>query len=200
MAKADFLTGLVLLALGVYLTVEGLRMPGAGGFIEAGGEPGRVPVMLGAIITVLAAVLVVRSVRAGGHRWMLDPGPGNSDRRIGAMRCAVAAALCSGYAVGLLGAEIAGFRVPYPLATFLFLAAFIAVFEWPAAAENGARRAAWARRRAPALIPAIDAIAVRLPDGWGARVWLLACAIAQAVAVSWVVTYLFETQFYVKLP
>ena len=30
MARADFLTSLILLALGVYMAVEGLRMPGAG--------------------------------------------------------------------------------------------------------------------------------------------------------------------------
>ena len=61
MAKADFLTGLVIFVLGIYMVFEGLRMPGAGGFIEAGGEPGRVPVMLGAILALLALALISRA-------------------------------------------------------------------------------------------------------------------------------------------
>ena len=52
MAKADFISALVFLVLGVYMIVEGLRMPGAGGFIEVGGEPGKVPILLGAIFHI----------------------------------------------------------------------------------------------------------------------------------------------------
>ena len=146
MARADFFTSLILLALGIYMAVEGLRMPGAGGFIVRGGEPGRVPILIGVIIALLAVILLVRSVRRGGHRrggiGLADP-----DVRSGAIRCGITALVCSVYAVGLLGSTLGGHEVRYDEATFLFLAVFIIGSEWGFAHELAdLRRERWTRR------------------------------------------------------
>ncbi|MGI9332225.1 MAG: hypothetical protein ACR2RL_03630 [Gammaproteobacteria bacterium] len=199
MAKADFLTGLVLFALGTYLAVEGLRMPGAGGFIEPGGEPGRVPVLLGAIIAGLAVVLVARAARADGYR-LFDRQNLDSDRRVGAIRCTFAAAACSLYALGLLGVEIGGIRVRYEYATFVFLLVFIAAFEWSTSIDAGQRRLAWLESKAPLLAAGVAAAGSKLPGKVCARTWMLATAAVQSAAVTWAVSYVFETQFFVKLP
>lgn len=199
MARADFLTSLVLLALGLYMTVEGLRMPGAGGFIVRGGEPGRVPVMLGAIIALLAVILLVRAVRQGGAR-LRGVGLADPDVRSGAARCALTALVCSVYAVGLLGAAIGGYEVQYRDATFLFLAVFIIGSEWGFAHELAElRRERWARR-APGLARAVRDFLGFVPAAYAPYVWLVALALLQAALVSWIVAYVFESQFYVKLP
>ncbi len=199
MARADFLTSLVLFALGLYMSIEGLRMPGAGGFIVRGGEPGRVPIMLGAIIALLAVILLVRSVRRGGHRLrgirLTDP-----DMRSGAIRCALTALVCSVYAVGLLGLTIGGYEVQYRDATFLFLVVFITGSEWGFARELAElRRERWARR-APRLTRGVRELLGFVPAAYAPYVWLVALALLQAALVSWTVAYVFEHQFYVKLP
>jgi hypothetical protein len=199
MAKADFITAIAFFLLGVYMISEGLQMPGAGGFIEKGGEPGRVPVLLGAIIAAFAAVLLVRSVVAGGHRLgeLMAATTGN---RVGLVRGVVTAAGCSLYAVGLVGAQIAGWRVPYSLATGLFVFAFIAASEWREADEAGARRWRWLCDRLPSVAGLLrSAFGVLGPRG-AACAWLVVTAGLQAVIVAAAVTYLFERQFYVTLP
>jgi hypothetical protein len=199
MAKADFLTGLILVALGIYMIFEGTRLPGEGGFIEAGGEPGRVPIMVGGAILLLAAALVIRSVGRGGHR-LRGAGPVADTQRRGLLRCLGAAVLCSLYAVGLLGAEIAGWKVAYQEATFVFLLVFIVAFEWRFAPELADARCAFFARRAPGLARAAARRLAFLPPGAVPFVWLVALAAIQSALVTWAVTYLFEQQFYVKLP
>jgi hypothetical protein len=199
MARADFLTALILLVLGVYMAEEGLRMPGAGGFIVKGGEPGRVPVMLGVIIAVLAIVLLVRAVRQGGHHLagirIDDP-----DLRSGTIRCALTATLCTLYAVVMLGATVGGHEIQYAEATFAFLAVFIIGSEWGFATELAiARRERWSRR-APRLTRAVQSALAFVPAAYAPYVWLVVLALVQATLVSWTVAYVFEYEFYVKLP
>lgn len=110
--------------------------------------PGLVPGLLGFVLLLLGVVLALRGLRArdagqlSSFRW------GNT---------ALVLALCVGYAVGLIG------RLPFWLATFLFVTAFVAIFEYP-------------ERRRMALAPVYGA------------------------ATSLVVTYAFETVFFVRLP
>ena len=136
MAKADFVTGLVLTTLGIATLVESLRMPRFEHLnINPYTVPGLVPGMLGAIILILGAALFLRAARAGGWRlfarapdataWWADPG---------ARRLLLSVALCLAYAAGLVG------RLPFGLATFLFVAAFVVLFEWPLAAGRSDRR------------------------------------------------------------
>jgi putative tricarboxylic transport membrane protein len=166
MVKADFVTGLVLVALGIATLIESLRMPR---FVELNVNPytvpGLVPGALGAILLALGAVLFLRAARAGGWRLSVrEPGAARVSSDPAARRLVLSVALCLAYAAGLVG------RLPFWLATFLFVAAFVALFEWPLAASPGDRR-------------------LRL---------LFALAFGAAVAAA--VTLLFEHLFLVRLP
>ena len=166
MVKADFVTGLVLIALGIATVVASLEMPRFEELnINPYTVPGLVPGALGVVILILGAALFVRAARAGGWRlmertaarrsWWSDPGTRN---------LALAALLCLAYAAGLVG------RAPFWLATFLFVAAFVAAFEWPLARTQAERL-----RRA-------------------------AFAVVFAAAVSAAVTFVFQEIFLVRLP
>ncbi|HSA80875.1 MAG TPA: tripartite tricarboxylate transporter TctB family protein [Geminicoccaceae bacterium] len=145
MVKADFVTGLVLIALGVASVVESLRMPRFEHLnIEPYTVPGLVPGALGAVILLLGSALFLRAARAGGWRlgtggaaraWSADPG---------GRRLALSLALCLGYAGLLVG------RLPFWLATFIFVLGFVVLFEWLAAAP-----AARIRRVLTALVYAL---------------------------------------------
>jgi hypothetical protein len=128
MAKADFVTGLVLIALGIATVVASLNMPRFEELeINPYTVPGLVPGALGLVILVLGAALFMRAARAGG--WRLMDRAADRSRRSdpGTRKLALAVVLCLAYAAGLVG------RVPFWLATFLFVAAFVAAFEWPLA-------------------------------------------------------------------
>lgn len=126
MVRADFLTGVVLILGNLYVIFESWRMPR----MEHLGAhplsvPGVVPAFLAVVLILFGAALVIRSVRAGGHRLGLSAGkarallaePGNR-------RLLVTLFLAMGYAGVLIG------RVSYELATGLFIVAFIVIFEW----------------------------------------------------------------------
>ncbi len=199
MAKADFYTGLIVFALGVYMIVEGLRLPGAGGFIEIGGEPGRVPVMLGTILATLALALIVRSVVRGGH--VIRAG---STRLLqsssGWLRSGLTALGCSTYAVGLLGAEILGWQVQYREATVLFVFLFITCAEWSDAPDVGLRRWQWLCRRSPSKARVLARRLGFIPQRCVPYVWLIFTALVQALVVAFAIGYLFEKELYVRLP
>ena len=76
--------------------------------------PGLVPGLLGLVIVVLGVALALRkrgiSASSPAIRWGNTP---------------LVLALCLGYAIGLIG------RMPFWLATFVFVTAFIAIFEYP---------------------------------------------------------------------
>jgi hypothetical protein len=135
MVKADFITGLVFVAFGAAVVVESLRMPRFEELdINPYTVPGLVPGILGAIILVLGAVLVLRAARAGGWRIMeraSDATPLLADP--GTRRLLLSVILCVGYAGGLIG------RLPFWLATFVFVAAFVVLFEWPLAVDRSDR-------------------------------------------------------------
>ena len=199
MAKADFVTGLVVFLLGVYMMLEGVRMPGAGGFIELGGEPGRVPIMLGVILAILSMLLIGRSIARGGHR-LTAAGEARSLSFSGWFRSGIVAAICSAYALGLLGGELLGWQVEYREATALFVFLFIVGFEWSEAPEMGRNRWAWLSRRAPAVAGALSRQLSFVSATLAPYLWLMLVALLQAVLVAYAVAYLFEQQLYVKLP
>jgi putative tricarboxylic transport membrane protein len=127
--------------------------------------PGLVPGALGAIILALGAVLFLRAARAGG--WRLaerapDAAPWSGGS--GVRRVLLSIALCLAYAAGLVG------RLPFWLATFLFVAAFVILFEWPLAADRSdrTRRVLWPVLLAAAISAATSFVfqeifLVRLP-------------------------------------
>ena len=126
MVKADFVTGLVLIALGIATVVASLDMPRFEELnINPYTIPGLVPGALGVVTLILGSALFVRAARAGGWRLMERA----AGRRWwwsapGTRTLALAIVLCLGYAAGLVS------RVPFWLATLLFVAAFVAAFVW----------------------------------------------------------------------
>lgn len=127
-ARDDFLSGIAFCAFGIYMAVEGLGMPGAGGFIEQGGEPGRVPVMLGVIIGALGALLVVRSGR-GAFVWLRRRPQAETDASINPRAALITAFGCSLYGL-VIGLRIGGWDLPFSLATAVFVFGFVVIAEW----------------------------------------------------------------------
>lgn len=121
MPRADFVTGLVFTLLGLAVVWASLDMPRfEDRNINPYTIPGLVPGALGAIILVLGVVLFGRAALAGGWRLGgLRPSAGPDTRRL-----ILALVLCLGYAAGLVG------HIPFWLATFVFVALFVILFEW----------------------------------------------------------------------
>ncbi len=110
---------LVVLAAGI--VVESWRMPRLEHLgVHPMSAPGLTPGVLGLVLLALAASLLVRSVRQ--RRWtadeVADAPPGTLGRTLATL------GLCLGYAIGLVG------RVPFWLATALFVMAFVGWFGW----------------------------------------------------------------------
>jgi putative tricarboxylic transport membrane protein len=166
MKKADYLTGLALIVLSLYVLIESWRMPRLEHLqVHPLSVPGVVPAFLAAVLLVFGAILVGRSVIAGGHHlgWtresmkkaMADPG---------FQRLQLTAVLTIAYAGILVG------RIPYWLATAVFIFAFILVFEW----RSG------------------------MPPKQKRRIGIVAAILA--VIVTGAVSYVFERLFLVTLP
>jgi hypothetical protein len=164
MPRADFLAGLVFVLLGLAVVFASLEMPR---FEERDVNPytapGLVPGVLGAIILALGAVLFVRAARAGGGR-LSSPDAMSSSKDPGVRRLALSIALCLIYAGGLIG------TLHFWLATFLFVTAFVVLFEWPLATSRAdrLRRLAIAPVLAAVIAAAVtllfqDVFLVRLP-------------------------------------
>lgn len=127
---ADFVTGIILVTLGVAVVVASLDMPRfAERNINPYTVPGLVPGMLGAVLTVLGAVLFGRAAGRGGWRIRMA----RHERDSGWGRLALALVLTLGYAAGLVG------WLPFWLATALFVGGFVALFEWRMAQNRSAR-------------------------------------------------------------
>ncbi len=164
MDKADLVTSVLLIVLGAGAVIESWRMPRLEELaINPYTVPGIVPGLLGAIIVLLGMVLLVRSLRRGG--WRLDAGAAAVLlRRESARRLYLSLVLTFGYAAGLVG------RIPYWLATVIFVFLFITLFEWKGA------------------------------SGPGQRVKTIGFALVQAVLVAAAVTAVFQYLFLVRLP
>ncbi len=116
MKKADMITALLLVVVALWLLVGGYRMDRLEiRQIHPASIPGLVPMILGVLLLVCAALLFGRA-RVGSDGAAIDFG--NTGRLIWT------AVLCLGYSVGLIG------HAPFWLATFLFVTAFVAVFSW----------------------------------------------------------------------
>ena len=112
-ARADRVTAALLLAVGLALIWAGWSMDRLEmRRIHPASIPGLLPMLLGAALAVCAALLF-RSARDPNA-----PEPAGSPRDLG-----YAAALCLIYALVLVG------TVPFTLATGLFVAAFLVVFD-----------------------------------------------------------------------
>jgi putative tricarboxylic transport membrane protein len=125
--------------------------------------PGLVPSFYGTIIALLSLWLGARSIGRGAlKRGIKAPGAkreGYSDARL-----LLATVLCLFYAIGLIG------RLPFWLATAIFVFIFVLLFEW----ERG--------------------------QAWALRARRIAIAAALGVGTGWAVLYVFRDIFLVRLP
>ncbi|MFW6077502.1 MAG: tripartite tricarboxylate transporter TctB family protein [Hyphomicrobiales bacterium] len=134
MPRADLITSIVLMAIGLGASIESWRMPRLQHLgVSIYSAPGVVPFLLGLVIAGLGLILFVRSLAAGG---LASSGPlasGDSARRF-----FMAAALTLAYALVLVG------WLPFWAATAIFVGAFVLTFEWQAGigGANGVRRTA----------------------------------------------------------
>jgi putative tricarboxylic transport membrane protein len=129
--RADLVTAALLCALGVAIMAQAWSMPR---FVEQSGTgltaPGIVPGFYGAMIAMLSVVLGLRAVRRGGWAVRGSRGVAPGDGR----RLLTAAVLGVAYAGVLVG------RVPFWLASALFVFAFTTAFEWDQGSERRVRR------------------------------------------------------------
>jgi uncharacterized membrane protein YeaQ/YmgE (transglycosylase-associated protein family) len=125
-ARSDLWGGAGWVALGLLILGESLRMDR---FTAMGAQlytmPGFVPGLLGAVIVLLGLVLMLRGWRRFAHGAADVPGAPLLNRRIG-----IVLMLSLPYAVLLIG------RVPFWLATALFVTAFVAIFAPPEATRT----------------------------------------------------------------
>ena len=133
--RADLYTAAVLLAFGLGVLGLALNMPT---FVEQSGTgltaPGIVPGFHAAAISLLSIILAMRAIRRGALSDHAPHGPvfGPGDVR----QLGIAAVLGTLYAGFLVG------RLPFWMATALFVFAFTAAFEWQEAAGRRLRRLA----------------------------------------------------------
>jgi len=121
MARADFITALVLIVLGLGVVEESWRMPR---FTEFGSSiwsaPGIVPGLIGMCLAVMGAVLLARARREKAA--VAETGETVHDSA-GWRRVAVAFGFCILFAGILVG------RVPFLVAAFVFMSLFMVVFD-----------------------------------------------------------------------
>lgn len=125
MAKADFITSIVLLAFGIAVVVLSIQMPTLADANQSKySAPGIVPGFIGVMVTLLSLAMLLRSIRRKG---MVDLMPKGTVKNLFAqettMRILKTTLLCVAYTF-LLG------KIWFPLATFIFIFAFIVLFEY----------------------------------------------------------------------
>jgi len=162
--RADLVSAAVWIAFGAAVcygswTMDRLEHLGATLYTA----PGLVPGALGLIILFLGGLLALRALREGAltPEGVSTAVPDTDGRK----RMALALVLMLVYAAGMLG-----HGVPFWLATFIFVALFVAVFEYPMRKERG-----------------------QIMRG-------LAMALVYGAATTVLVTVVFEKVFYVRLP
>jgi hypothetical protein len=153
MHRADFVTSMLLIIFGIGVFISSVQMPT---FAEQGvnpySAPGIVPGFLGAIITVLGLVLLIRSILRKGYRLGVN---GMSVRTFltaeMTKRFAVTIIVSVIYGLGLIG------RLPYEIATAVYAFAFIFIFEYK---WKAGFRAQWKRVLLAAFVAVLVAGAV----------------------------------------
>lgn len=118
--RADFWTGIVLAAVGLFFAVQSWRMPR----LEERGidpltAPGIVPGALGVALLVLGLILALRGRDDSRPHVALASIIGVGDERV---RLVVALAINLVFALALVG------HLPFWLATFLYLIVFMSIF------------------------------------------------------------------------
>lgn len=149
MPKADFVTSIILIAFGIAVLISSIQMPRfQEQHVNRFSVPGIVPGFLGAIIAFLGVVLLVRSIIRKGYRLSIT---GAVLKKFFSAemtkRLAVTILVSVAYGWGLFG------RIPYEIATALYLFSFMFIFEYK---WKEGSRAQWKK----VLVAAIIAILV----------------------------------------
>ncbi|MFO8150816.1 MAG: tripartite tricarboxylate transporter TctB family protein [Trueperaceae bacterium] len=180
MHRADLIIGIVLTLFGAVVVRESLVMPR---FASIGADPvtapGLVPGLLGGIIGLLGLLMAVRAtlgLRAAASAAPTeasapeDADDGTEPRYVVESPHAGRNRLATMLVAGLIFAGLAVGRLPFWLATFLFVFVTVALLEFQ---RYGRGRAVWQR---------------------------LAVALVIAGGTAWAVMYVFESIFLVRLP
>ena len=123
MARADLITSLVLILLGLGVVEESWRMPR---FTEYGSSiwsaPGVVPGMIGLVLALMGTILLLRARREAAASTDATTSDQTADRASW-VRVAVTFGLCVLFAGVLIG------HVPFLAAAFLFMVTFMIGFD-----------------------------------------------------------------------
>mgnify|MGYP002619716763 CR=1 FL=1 len=164
--QTDLFVGIGLMLFGAAASFESWRMPRFEHLnVQIFQAPGFVPGLLGLTIAAFGLMILVRSLREGG--WQLAAAGtdiGTNLRSIEARRLAILFVITLGYAWGLVG------RIPFWAASFVFVLAFILLFDWREASAHSK------------------------------QVRLLVTASLQAAITAVVISFVFEYIFRVRLP
>jgi putative tricarboxylic transport membrane protein len=164
-ARADLATGAALFALSAAVVTGSWTMDRLEARqIHPLSAPGVTPGLLGLALAVASILLMTKAARSLRTSPVDAASPAEKREPAAALRVVTAAALCFAYALGLVG------RMPFWLATSVFVASFIAALEW----EPGVLAA----RRLAGLA------------------WALVLGLATGIGVA----YLFSDIFLVRLP
>lgn len=119
MTRTDFYTALILIAFGIGVVVESMRMPRLEELgVNPYTVPGIVPGVLGVSLVVFGLIMLVRSWRGASPPVGSAALPGST-----VWRLLLAIAVTLAYGAVLVG------WLPFTLATFLFVTGFIVLFE-----------------------------------------------------------------------
>lgn len=126
MPKADFVTAIGLSLFGSAIIIRSLQMPRFESLgVNPYSVPGIVPGLLGTVLTILGLMLLVRSIRRKGYRLGLTRET---------VRGYFTDASTKRFLIALLLSVIYGIfilkRIPYALATGLYVFAFVLIFEY----------------------------------------------------------------------
>lgn len=139
MARADLVASAFWLALGL-LTVQQSwtmdRLESQG--VDAWSVPGLVPGLIGAVLTILGALLMLRSLRRQAAAEA-DADETAEEAREGRWRLLVVLALCLVFTLGLLGHGL-----PFWLAAAVFITAFVTILSWRQGVDSLPRRIGFA--------------------------------------------------------
>lgn len=146
--RGDLWFALLLTALALVVVVESWRMPRLENLgVHPMSAPGLTPGLLGLVLLLLGLLLLLRSLRE--RRATASPVPSRPAVAGNGGRALLAVALCLAYALGLLG------RLPFALATGVFVFAFVAAFGFE-------RARPWRTLGGAAAMAVFTAIAVTL--------------------------------------
>lgn len=155
MPKADFITGLVLIFLSLYVIIESWRMPRLEHLkVHPLSVPGIVPAFIGTVLLIFGLILVIRSIRKGGHHLRITyEGIQRVLNDSGNQRLLLTALFSIGYSGFLIG------TLPYWIATGLFIFVFIIFFEWQQGLD---RKQRWKSLMIAIFIAGISSAAITL--------------------------------------